>query len=96
MISQKIWHPGLKIIFVIKPFLARAKRSLTVPSFKALAVSFPNFQNSGYVKQHNVALPLQANCHLELCSLTENSFLAKSDNPARATQQQKKHRTKPN
>ena len=27
-----------------------------MPSFKALAVSFPDLQNSGHVKQHNVAL----------------------------------------
>ena len=44
-ISKSIisWHPWIKILFVIKPFLARAKRSLTVPSFKALAVLFPEF-----------------------------------------------------
>ena len=29
-----------------------------MPSFKALAVLFSDLQNSGYVKQHNVALPL--------------------------------------
>ena len=51
------WHPGLKMIFVVKPFLARAKISLTVPCFKPLAALFPDFRNSGYVKQPNVALP---------------------------------------
>ena len=56
-ISNKSEHLDLQTIFVIKPFLAQAKRSLTVPSFKALAVLFPDFQNLGYVKQHNVALP---------------------------------------
>ena len=42
--------------------LRQAKRSLTVPSFKALAVLFYDLQKSGYVKQHNVALPLHPNC----------------------------------
>ena len=42
----------------MKPFLARAKISPTVPSLKALAVLFSDLQNSGYVKQHNVAFPL--------------------------------------
>ena len=33
-------------------------RSLTVQSFTALAVLFPDFQKLAYVKQQNVALPL--------------------------------------
>ena len=48
---------GLQTIFSAKSFLVQAKRSLTVPSFKALAVLFSDLQNSGYVKPHNVALP---------------------------------------
>ena len=53
-------HLGLQIIFVIKPFLARSKRSFTMPSFKALAILFSDLQSSCYVKQHNVSLPLLA------------------------------------
>ena len=52
-------------MFFIKPFLAQPKRSLTVPSFKALAVLFSDLQNSGYVKKHNVFLPLT--CMTKLC-----------------------------
>ena len=33
-------------------------KSLTVPSFMALAVLFPDYQNLAYVKKLNVALPL--------------------------------------
>ena len=55
--SIKTWYLGLQTIFVIKPFLARAARSLTVLNFKALAVLVSDLPNSGYVKQHNVALP---------------------------------------
>ena len=32
---------------------------LTVPSFTALAVLFPEFQKLTYVKQQDVALPLE-------------------------------------
>ena len=38
---------GLLCNFVIKPFLARVTISLTVLSFKALAVLFSDFQNAG-------------------------------------------------
>ena len=48
-----------QILFVTKPLLAQTKKTFIVPSFKALAVLFPDFHNSGYVKQHNVALPLE-------------------------------------
>ena len=44
----------------MKPFLTQAKKSLTVPSFSALDVLFPDFHILGYVKQHNIALPLHA------------------------------------
>ena len=58
---MKSLYLGLQTSFFIKPFLPRAKRPLTVPSFKALAVLFSDLQNSGYVKEHKVALPLQTN-----------------------------------
>ena len=59
--SIKSRYIGLQTSFVLKPFLARAKRFLTVPSFKAVAVLFSYLQNSDYVKQHNVALPFSVN-----------------------------------
>ena len=48
----------LPCTFFIKPFLALPMRSLTVPSFTALAVLFPDCQKLTYVKQQDVALLL--------------------------------------
>ena len=61
---MKSRYLGLQTSFFIKPFQPQAKRSLTVPSFKALAVLFSDLQNSGYAKQHKVALPLLLNYFL--------------------------------
>ena len=54
------WHQGLLWTFFIKPFLALATKYFTVPSFTALAVLFPDYQNLTYVKQLNVALPFNS------------------------------------
>ena len=45
--------------FFTKPFLALATRPLTVPSFRALTVLFPDCQKLTCVKQQNVALILR-------------------------------------
>ena len=43
----------------MKPFLALPMRPLTVQSSTAIPVLFPNCQKLTYVKQQDVALPLQ-------------------------------------
>ena len=45
--------------FCNKTFPGTIIKSLTVLSFKAIAVLFPDFRNSSYVKQPNVALPFR-------------------------------------
>ena len=40
-------------------FLALTTKSLTVPSFIALAVLFPDYQNLTYMEQQNIALPFK-------------------------------------
>ena len=53
-----VLRPANQFFLLHKTFPGTSKKYLTVPSFKVLAVLFSDLQNSGYVKPHNVALPL--------------------------------------
>ena len=57
LISWLILAPRPPMHFLHKTFPGTSERSLTVPSFTALAVLFPDYQNRTYVKQQKEALP---------------------------------------
>ena len=75
LISWLFLAQGPICTFFVKPFLTLATKSLILPSFTALAVLFPDYQNLTYVKTTESSAPLECNKGLFLDVNPKRHFL---------------------